>query len=90
MSLRTIIESMHGGPAALASARLRRKVLHALDEGMEASGISQAELARRLGRSRSAVSQVLLPLQKLQKPEEDYHQIHPKTMRIWTLRVYAM
>ena len=59
MSLRTIIESMHGGTAALASARLRRKVLHALDEGMEASGISQAELARRLGRSRSAVSQVL-------------------------------
>ena len=59
MSLRTIIESMHGGTAALAPARLRRNVLHALDEGMEASGISQAELARRLGRSRSAVSQVL-------------------------------
>ncbi len=58
MGLRTIIESMHGGTAALASARLRRKVLHALDEGMDASGISQAELARRLGRSRSAVSQV--------------------------------
>ncbi|NQW72790.1 MAG: helix-turn-helix transcriptional regulator [Actinobacteria bacterium] len=59
MNLRTIVESMHGGSAALASARLRRNVLRALDEGMEASGISQAELARRLGRSRSAVSQVL-------------------------------
>ena len=59
MNLRTIVESMHGGSAALASARLRRSVLRALDEGMESSGISQAELARRLGRSRSAVSQVL-------------------------------
>ena len=34
-------------------------MFHALDEGMEAAGISQAELARRLRRSRSAVSQVL-------------------------------
>jgi transcriptional regulator with XRE-family HTH domain len=59
MSLRKIVESMHGGTAALESARLRRRVLRALDEGMESSGISQAELARRLGRSRSAVSQVL-------------------------------
>ena len=59
MNLRTIVESMHGETAALASASLRGNVLHALDEGMEASGISQADLARRLGRSRSTVSQVL-------------------------------
>ncbi len=59
MSLRKIVESIPGGTAALASARLRRRVLRALDEGMESSGISQAELARRLGRSRSAVNQVL-------------------------------
>ena len=59
MSLRNIVESMHGGKAALASARLRRQVLGALDEGMASAGLTQANLARRLGRSRSAVNQVL-------------------------------
>ena len=59
MSLRNIVESMHGGMAALASARLRRQVLRALDEGMASAGLTQAHLARRLGKSRSAVNQVL-------------------------------
>ena len=59
MSLRNIVESMNGGKAALASARLRRQVLRALDEGMASAGLTQAHLARRLGKSRSAVNQVL-------------------------------
>ena len=59
MSLRNIVESMRGGKAALASARLRRQVLRALDVGMASAGLTQAHLARRLGKSRSAVNQVL-------------------------------
>lgn len=47
------------GARALASARLRYEILAALHESLEESGITQTELARRLGIRKSAVNQVL-------------------------------
>lgn len=58
MSLYDRIAAKPGGLQALASARLCRSVLHCLDDAMRQSGITQAELARRLGVRRSAVNAV--------------------------------
>jgi transcriptional regulator with XRE-family HTH domain len=52
------LESTPGGASALAAARLRYTMLKHLHEALERSGLSQAELARRLGVRRSAVNQV--------------------------------
>jgi transcriptional regulator with XRE-family HTH domain len=46
------------GLSALASARLRYKVLGALHKALTASGLSQSDLARRLHVRRSAVNNV--------------------------------
>ena len=59
MSLYDRVAARPGGGRALASARLRRAVLCALDDALRKSGVaSQSELAKRLGVRRSAVSQV--------------------------------
>ena len=47
------------GARRLAAARLRREALKALHRALKASGMSQVELAKRLGVRKSAVSQVL-------------------------------
>jgi len=58
-SLYDRVASKPGGEAALAAARLRREMLVALHHAFQASGLrTQAEVARRLGVRRSAVSQV--------------------------------
>lgn len=46
------------GGAALASARLRYEVLGVLHKALDACGLSQSDVARRLKRRRSAVNQV--------------------------------
>lgn len=53
------VSALPNGGAALASARLRRRVLRLLHEGLQSSGLTQAELARRVGVRRSAANQVL-------------------------------
>lgn len=58
MDLMKFIEDMPDGQRMLASTRFRRQVLIALDQGLEVSGLSQSELAQKLGLTRSAVSQV--------------------------------
>lgn len=47
-----------GGLRALASARLRRRVLVLLHRALERAGMNQSELAKKLGYRRSAVNQV--------------------------------
>jgi transcriptional regulator with XRE-family HTH domain len=47
------------GARRLAAARLRHETLRALHRALNASGLSQVELAKRLGVRKSAVSQVL-------------------------------
>ncbi len=47
------------GKSAYARARARQDVLEALHEALESTGISQTELARRLGIRKGAVNQVL-------------------------------
>ena len=47
-----------GGLRSLASARLRRRVLVLLHRALERSGLTQSELAKKLGYRRSAVNQV--------------------------------
>lgn len=46
------------GARALSAARLRYQVLKLLYQSLEASGLNQSDLARRLGVRKSAVSQV--------------------------------
>lgn len=53
------LSSTSRGSAALSSARLRRAALAAIHRAMAFAGVSQAELARRLGLRRSAVNQVI-------------------------------
>lgn len=59
MSLRRMIEQLPKGGAILASARLRRQIVKSLNVALNNSNMSQSELARALGKSRSAVNQVL-------------------------------
>jgi predicted XRE-type DNA-binding protein len=59
MTLRNMIEQLPKGGSILASARLRRQIVKSLNKALDDSGMSQSELARALGKSRSAVSQVL-------------------------------
>ena len=59
MSLRRMIEQLPRGGSILASARLRRQIVKSLNSALTDSKMSQSELARALGKSRSAVSQVL-------------------------------
>lgn len=47
-----------GGLRSLASARLRRRVLTLLHKALERSGLTQSDLAKKLGYRRSAVNQV--------------------------------
>ncbi|MEV5573883.1 helix-turn-helix transcriptional regulator [Spirillospora sp. NPDC052269] len=47
------------GRRELAAARLRRGALNLLHRSLKASGLTQAEVAKRLGIRRSAVNQVL-------------------------------
>lgn len=57
MTLRGALERTKGGRGLLAGARLRRRVLQLMEEALNSSGLSQADVARALGCSRSAVSQ---------------------------------
>ncbi|MCX5352004.1 helix-turn-helix domain-containing protein [Streptomyces mirabilis] len=47
------------GTRALAAARLRYEALATIQDGLQESGLTQTELARRLGIRKSAVNQVL-------------------------------
>ncbi|MFI2734747.1 helix-turn-helix domain-containing protein [Streptomyces sp. NPDC018711] len=47
------------GARALAAARLRYEALATIHESLEESGVTQTELARRLGIRKSAVNQVV-------------------------------
>lgn len=58
MSLYERLSSTSSGARALAAARLRYRVLDLLHEGLEASGLTQADVAERLGVRRSAANQV--------------------------------
>lgn len=58
MDLMKFIEDMPDGQRMLASTRFRRQVLIALDQALDQSGLSQSDLAQKLGLTRSAVSQV--------------------------------
>ncbi|MFF8500334.1 helix-turn-helix domain-containing protein [Streptomyces anulatus] len=51
--------SSDDGSQLLAAARLRRELLRVLHKGLEACGLTQSELAQRLGVRKSAVSQAL-------------------------------
>ena len=57
MTMRRALEQVSGGRGLLSGARLRRRVLQLMEEALEESGLSQADVARHLGCSRSAVSQ---------------------------------
>ncbi|WP_157891958.1 helix-turn-helix domain-containing protein [Frankia alni] len=52
------MEELPDGPRDLADARIRHEILRCLHAALRASGINQADLARRLGVRRSAVNQV--------------------------------
>ena len=58
-TLRELLEQTDRGAERLAVARLKRDVLLQLDDALADAGITQAELGKRLGKSRSAVNQVL-------------------------------
>jgi transcriptional regulator with XRE-family HTH domain len=58
MSLYDRLASTVEGARALAAARLRRDVLGILHKSLEESGLTQTELAKKLGVRRSAVNQV--------------------------------
>ncbi|MFF0387990.1 helix-turn-helix domain-containing protein [Kitasatospora sp. NPDC004615] len=53
------IASTEDGRRRLAVSRLKREALRAIHIALQESGITQAELARRIGIRKSAVSQVL-------------------------------
>ncbi|MFD8319136.1 helix-turn-helix domain-containing protein [Kitasatospora purpeofusca] len=58
-SLYDRLASTDEGARALSAARLRYEILAQINEALEELGISQAELARRLGIRKSAVNQVV-------------------------------
>jgi len=57
--LHELMSSSAEGRRRLAAARLRREVLVVLESALAESGMTQSGLASALGRTRSAVSQVL-------------------------------
>lgn len=59
MSLYSRLAKVPAGARALSAARLRYEVLSLLHSALQKSGISQSELAERLGVRKSAVNQVL-------------------------------
>lgn len=59
MSLYDRIASSEAGSRALADARLRREVLELIHSALEECGLTQVEIAKRLGVRKSAVNQVL-------------------------------
>jgi hypothetical protein len=58
MTLREELEQLPGGKKRIASARLRRGVIKALHESLEFSKLNQSDLAKKLGKTRSAIGQV--------------------------------
>lgn len=59
MTLRKSFEQLPNGKKLLASAKLRRQITKALNKALVASNMTQSDLSRQLGKSRSAVNQVL-------------------------------
>ena len=59
MTLRKSFEQLPDGKKLLASAKLRRQIIRALNHALENSNLTQSDLARELGKTRSAVNQVL-------------------------------
>ncbi len=59
MTLRKAFEQLPNGKKLLASAKLRREIIKALSKALAASKMTQSDLSRELGKSRSAVNQVL-------------------------------
>lgn len=59
MNLTEYVENVPDGQRMLASSRFRRDVLVMLDDAIEKSGVSELELAQRLGLSQRDISEVL-------------------------------
>ena len=59
MTLRRSFEQLPDGKKLLASAKLRRQIIRALNHALATSKLTQSDLARELGKTRSAVNQVL-------------------------------
>lgn len=59
MTLRRTIEQLPDGKKLLASAKLRRQIVRAMNRALITAEMTQSDLARELGKSRSAVNQVL-------------------------------
>jgi transcriptional regulator with XRE-family HTH domain len=57
-SLYDRVSTADGGPRALSAARLRYEALKMLHRALSESGMTQVELAKRLGIRKSAVNQV--------------------------------
>lgn len=94
MNLIKRIEELPEGKRMLASSRFRRQILVALDQGLEESGMTQSELAQRLGLTRSAVSQVFNGDGNLQAGTiSDYlfeMGVHPELVLVPTVRSEAI
>jgi transcriptional regulator with XRE-family HTH domain len=60
MKRRTTVEELElANPTLLSQERLIVEVTEKIAEALEASGLNQSELARRMGRSKAFVSQIL-------------------------------
>ena len=58
MTLIESFEQLPDGKKWMASARLRRGIIKALHDSLDKSELTQSDLARALGKSRSAIGQV--------------------------------